>query len=720
MKTQKKSVKKDRIRKDIKLLVLLTCIIFVSVSFLSYDPADLSPSRGTFFQKSYNNLCGVVGAYLGEFFLRNFGIASFLVIFYLILAFISLLTSNNAYVFAYHRLFFACLTILTLAIVISYISDTKLVYRGHALLIGGNFGNYMHRIANPILGSKGGFLIVLSMLIVSFAVSTDFKFESLLLLRNKIHGIKGLFSQLSRNKSSGSEKQKNGSKTLKSRLEKKIEEPASVVMQALNRSDPQEEEFDHEKIQSTFVLPTLELLDDPPATQDLAHVKEVMEATAKKVEQKLLDFGVQGEVTGIQPGPVITLYEFRPAPGVKISRIANLADDLALGLKAVSIRIIAPIPGKDAVGIEVPNPKKEVVYLKEILSSPEFRDSNLKLPLALGKDTVGRPVLADLAKMPHLLVAGATGTGKSVCINAMVNSLLFKFPPSLIKFIMVDPKRIELSLYDNIPHLLHPVVTHPKEATQALKWAVKEMERRYELLLKMGAKNILGYNSKVLKEAKAGDTGQELLPYIIIVIDELADLMMVSSKEVEDSIARLAQMARASGIHLVLATQRPSVDVLTGLIKANFPARISFQVSSKVDSRTILDRMGAEKLLGEGDMLFMPPGVGRLLRIHGAYVSEDEVQRVTDFLRTQGSPNYQITLTGPEEEGEKEEDLEADPKYQEAVDLVIRTGQASISMIQRRLRVGYNRAARMIELMEKQGIVGPSDGIKPREVYGRK
>jgi len=720
MKNQKNSHITHRVRKDIKLLLLFTLILFLSVSFLSYDPKDLSLSKNKFPQKSLNNFCGIVGAYLGEFFLKNFGIASFLLIFYLILGFISILKTDKTYVFTYYKLFFACLTMPTLAICISYISDSPLVYKDHPLLMGGNFGSYLHQVINPILGSKGGFLVVLSLFMISFILSTDFKFESLLPLQNKISNIKLLFARLQRHKPPAGQKQNKEPKTLKGRLEKKIEEPASVVMQAINKADPQEEEFDHDELKSTFVLPPLELLNDPPERRDLEHVKEVMEATAKKLEEKLLDFGVQGEVTGIQPGPVITLYEFKPAPGVKISKIANLADDLALGLKAVSIRIIAPIPGKDAVGIEVPNPKKEVVYLKEILSSPELKDSNLRLPLALGKDTVGRPVLADLAKMPHLLVAGATGTGKSVCINAMINSLLFKFPPNLIKFIMVDPKRIELSLYDNIPHLLHPVVTHPKEATQALKWAVKEMERRYELLLKMGAKNILGYNSKVLKESKAGDTDQELLPYIIIVIDELADLMMVSSKEVEDSIARLAQMARASGIHLVLATQRPSVDVLTGLIKANFPARISFQVSSKVDSRTILDRMGAEKLLGEGDMLFMPPGVGRLLRIHGAYVTEDEVQRVTDFLRSQGSPDYQLTLTDSKEEEEQEEDLEADPKYQEAVDLVIRTGQASISMVQRRLRVGYNRAARMIELMEKQGIVGPSDGIKPREVYGRK
>ena len=363
--------------------------------------------------------------------------------------------------------------------------------------------------------------------------------------------------------------------------------------------------------------------------------------------------------------------------------------------------------------------------MKEVLSSQDYKDSSNKLTLALGKDITGLPFITDLVKMPHLLVAGATGTGKSVSLNAMINSLLFKLSPDMVKFLIIDPKRIELSVYKDIPHLLHPVVTEPKEATRALRWAVQEMERRYMLLSDRGVRNIEAYNRKVYKQKKGvGITKEEdrPLPYIILVIDELADLMMISSRDVEESITRLAQMARAAGIHLIIATQRPSVDVLTGIIKANFPTRISFQVSSKVDSRTILDMIGAEHLMGEGDMLFMPPGVGRLTRIHGAYISEEEVKRVTDFLRNQMKPDYDSTILpqfATEEESEDYE-MEKDEKYDKAVDLVIQTGQASISMIQRKLRVGYNRAARMIEIMEKEGIVGPSDGIRARDVYGRR
>lgn len=713
--------RKIKIRKDIVLLAMITLTVLISACLVSYDPKDIIAYRLQMNDIKFNNFCGIVGAQFSHILIKNLGLSSFVIVFFLILTTVFLWKYDRFNISLMNVIFYVLL-IFSVSGLLSYIFREPVMYKGFKLYLGGKIGKNLSQNLSLIIGSKGGFLVVLSMTLISFAVATDFYFAYLAGVQRWVLlpyvWTATLINALKRGHRRKVNTKPKGS--IRSTPEKRIEEPASVVMEVVNKQDPVEEHFDHKEIQSTFILPSLELLDDPIQRQDPEQIREVMEATAKKLEQKLLDFGVQGEVTGIQPGPVITLYEFRPAPGVKISRIANLADDLALGLKAVSIRIIAPIPGKDAVGIEIPNPKKEIVYLKEILSSKEYQDSNLRLPLALGKDTVGRPVIADLSKMPHLLVAGATGTGKSVCINAMVNSLLFKFDPDLVKFIMVDPKRIELSLYDEIPHLLHPVVTHPKEATAALKWAVKEMERRYELLLEMNAKNLAGYNAKVLKEAKAGLKERELLPYIIIIIDELADLMMVSSKEVEDSIARLAQMARASGIHLILATQRPSVDVLTGLIKANFPARISFQVSSKVDSRTILDRIGAERLLGEGDMLFMPPGVGRLLRIHGAYVSEDEVQRVTDFLRSQGRPKYQISLVESEEKEEGDSDLEQDEKYQEAVDLVIKTGQASISMIQRRLRVGYNRAARMIELMEKQGIVGPSDGIKPREVYGRK
>ncbi len=420
------------------------------------------------------------------------------------------------------------------------------------------------------------------------------------------------------------------------------------------------------------------------------------------------------------------MYEFKPAPGVKISKVASLADDLALNLRASSIRIVAPIPGKSAIGIEIPNNKRKLVTLKEILSSDTFLNSRNRITIALGMDIVGQPVITDLTKMPHLLVAGATGTGKSVSINAMINSVLFKASPAMVRFIMIDPKRIELAPYQDIPHLLHPVVTNPKEATKALGWAVEEMERRYFLLSEEGVRNIDAYNRKVRKkrEPDAPDGGKEKdrhLPYIIIIIDELADLMMSSSRKVEESVTRLAQMARAAGIHMIIATQRPSVDVLTGIIKANFPTRISFQVSSRVDSRTILDVMGAEHLLGDGDMLFLPPGVAKLSRIHGAFVSEDEVSRVISFLKNQMKPEYDDSIASEISAEEETEEIEGDKdeRYEEAVELVLQTGQASISKVQRKLRVGYNRAARMIEAMEKDGIVGPSDGSKPREVFKR-
>lgn len=357
-----------------------------------------------------------------------------------------------------------------------------------------------------------------------------------------------------------------------------------------------------------------------------------------------------------------------------------------------------------------------------MLSSSEYRDSRHRLPIALGKDITGSPVIADLTRMPHLLVAGATGAGKSVSINTMIQSILFKLTPEMVRFLMIDPKRIELSIYHDIPQLLHPVVTQAKDATKALRWAVHEMERRYMLLSEKGVRNIDNFNKKVLKENKdSDDPADKPLPFIILIIDELADLMMASSREVEESITRLAQMARAAGIHLIIATQRPSVDVITGIIKANFPARISFQVSSKVDSRTILDTAGAEHLLGEGDMLFMPPGVGRINRIHGAFVTEDEIKRVCTFLRKQSKPEYDETVVSEiaREENGEEEELELDAKYDQAVEVVMKTGQASISMLQRRLRVGYNRAARMIEAMEREGIVGPSDGVRPREVLGK-
>jgi len=450
----------------------------------------------------------------------------------------------------------------------------------------------------------------------------------------------------------------------------------------------------------------------------------------------------------VRPGPVITVYEFKPAAGVKVRRIVLLADDLAMALRAVSVRILAPIPGESVVGIEIPNPRRETVRLREVIESEAYRTSESKLTLAFGKDIGGTPFATDLARMPHLLVAGATGTGKSVSINAMILSILFKSSPQDVKFIMVDPKMLELTVYEDIPHLLVPVVTDPKKAAAALFWAMDEMDRRYRLMRDKGARNVDNYNRTLEREAgnkKAvidltepessedpiaigGDRSKERLlvhermPRIVIIIDELADLMMTVGRDIEEYITRLAQKARAAGIHLILATQRPSVDVITGLIKANFPARISFQVTSRIDSRTILDSMGGEKLLGNGDLLFLPPGTARLIRVHGAFVSDQEVRKVMKFIKQQGQPSYRPEVLEAKREVEAaaaaEEDY--DEMYDHAVAIVTETQQASISMVQRRLRVGYNRAARMIERMERDGVVAPAEGSKPREVYARK
>ena len=454
---------------------------------------------------------------------------------------------------------------------------------------------------------------------------------------------------------------------------------------------------------------------------------DLLQNKARILENKLKDFKVRGEVVEILPGPVITTFEYRPAAGVKLSKIVNLADDLALALSAISIRIVAPIPGRDVVGIEIPNEEREMVYLRELLASKQFVKCDSLLTLGLGKDLMGQAVATKMDKMPHLLIAGATGTGKSVGLNAMIISLLYKATPDEVKFIMIDPKRIELSVYNDIPHLISPVVTDMKKATNALYWAVREMERRYELLEQSGLRNLQQYNARMAEMLKnppepdeegAVESPGEVLPYIVVIVDELSDLMMVASKDVEFALTRLAQMARAAGIHLILATQRPSADVLTGTIKANFPTRISFQVSSKIDGRIIIDQGGAENLLGNGDMLFCPPGSSKLMRIQGAFISETEISKITGFLKEQRKPEYNEEITmGDGDDGAKDiDESEYDEKYDEAVAVVTQSGQASISYVQRRLRIGYNRAARLIEIMEHEGIVGPQIGAKGREV----
>src|SRR5262245_30264139 len=456
-----------------------------------------------------------------------------------------------------------------------------------------------------------------------------------------------------------------------------------------------------------FQLPPVGLL-KVPATTELKRTREELQDNAETIRRKLQDFEVEGRIVQVSPGPIITSYEFEPAAGVKISQVVNLGDDLALALKSASVRIVGPIPGRGTVAIEVPNSEAATVYLREIFVSAEFAESKGKLPLALGKDVTGTPVVSDLTSMPHLLVAGATGSGKSVGLNSMICSILYKASPADVRFLLIDPKRLELSVYEGIPHLLAPVVTDAKEAAARLRWIVGKMDERYRTLQLKQVRNIEGYNKAVGPEEK--------LPYWVVVVDELADLMMVSAGEVQTSLVRLAQIARAVGIHLIIATQRPSVDVVTGLIKANFPTRIAFQVASKVDSRTVLDGNGAEQLLGRGDMIFVPPGANKQTRVHGAWVADDEVRAICDFLRKQGTAVYEEVVLATEEEVAAGADADRDDLYWDAVHLVIGQRQASISFLQRRMRLGYPKAARFIDMMEQDRVIGPGDGAKPREV----
>jgi S-DNA-T family DNA segregation ATPase FtsK/SpoIIIE len=472
-----------------------------------------------------------------------------------------------------------------------------------------------------------------------------------------------------------------------------------------------------------YGLPPLEFLNEAPPHSEQADTELLSLAT--RLAEKCKEFNVTGQIKHICPGPVVTTYEFKPDPGVKYSRVVSLVDDLCLALKAESIRIDR-MPGKPHVGIEVPNPRRETIFLREVIESRPFRESGSKLTIALGKTIDGLNYVADLAKMPHLLIAGTTGSGKSVGVNALIVSILYRARPDEVKFILIDPKRLELGLYEDIPHLATPIIVDPKLAARSLKWAVNEMERRYRDLAGWGVRNIDGYNTEIMRRnlvKEYDDKGEpwKPLPYIVIIIDELADLMMTSGREVEESITRLAQMARAVGIHLVLATQRPSVDVITGLIKANFPSRISFRVSSKIDSRTIIDTNGAEQLLGRGDMLFLPPGTSRLIRVHGAYIDETEIGRIVSHIKSQGPPAYDESITQSDEEalGLETSDGEHDELFEEALRICVEMKRASTSVLQRRLRIGYGRAAAILDMMEREGLIGQADGSRPRPVLGR-
>jgi DNA segregation ATPase FtsK/SpoIIIE, S-DNA-T family len=724
-------------RKEIAGILIFFLVVLILASLLSYSPADPSIHNATSISRIHN-LFGLIGAHLAGFLIGLFGLGAFWIPLLLMLGSIHLFRRQivkNIYILI--TLIGSLILVITSGSLFSINQDYYLLF-GNKFSSGGMLGlpfkSLLFKYANPV----GGMIILVVLWIIGLIMATGLSLLSFLKFFFRTGATAGskLNAKIAivRDKTKKT-KEKQKPNKIKTEPQVPQNDPIRIITTPRQPVKPKpegkQEIPDFTKSNHEFQLPSLQFLQDPDPP--LANADdENLRMQSQLLEEKLEDFGVKGKVVAITPGPVITTFEYEPARGVKINRIVNLSDDLALALCAMSIRIVAPIPGKAVIGIEIPNVVREIVRFKEVVNVNSFEKSKFKLILCLGKDIVGNPVIADLSKMPHLLIAGATGTGKSVGLNTMICSILYKARPDEVKFIMVDPKRIELSSYDGIPHLITPVVTDVKKATNALFWAVKEMERRYELLSEKRVRNIAQYNQKISREKKSpADSSTDLsgvdqssetetLPYIVIIIDELADLMMVTSKDVEFALTRLAQMARASGIHLILATQRPSVDVLTGIIKANFPTRLTFQVSSRTDSRTIIDSNGAEQLLGNGDMLFLPPGTARLQRIHGSFISEEEINLVTEFLKSQKPPEYDISVTeAPSEKQDELSEDDYDERYDDAVELVTKNGQASISMIQRHLRVGYNRAARMIEVMEKEGIVGPSDGAKPREVLAR-
>jgi len=677
---------------ELKGILLIASGLAITLSLLSYHPGDLSlfPSTTTP-SAGIKNILGYPGAFIAGLSFYLLGMVAYLLPLILFLI--------GGQIFWDRRPDHGVLYILGwLGILVSVCSLQELILPQYTSLHGW-IGKTTIGLASYYLNLGGTYLLIMIVLLISISALLPGRMGYLL---RRLPSVFKAIKRTDRRGKPSPQKGKMDTSTVRpSETQDIIQGDASTTGQL-----------------KPYQLPPLSLLDELPKTEKRVSDKD-LNSKAELLVQRLRDFGIQGKINQILRGPVITMYEFEPAPGIKVSKIINLSDDLALAMKALSVRIVAPVPGKAVVGIEIPNEIRQPVYFREIIDSATFRRSPSKLTLALGKDILGNPAITDLAQIPHLLIAGATGSGKSVGLNCMICSLLFNATPDEVKLILIDPKMLELSVYEGIPHLLLPVVVDPKKAAGALKGIVLEMERRYQLMARHGVRHINQYNRLINKTMPLSreEGSPEPLPYIVVVIDELADLMLVSSKEVEDSIARLAQMARAAGIHLIVATQRPSVDVLTGVIKANFPARISYQVASKTDSRTILDTMGAERLLGKGDMLFLPPGTSKLQRVHGAFVSEKEIKRLVEFLKEQQPPSYNESLLRLEVASQEEDGEDQDEKYQEAVRLVARTRQASISMIQRKLRVGYNRAARMIEQMEKEGIVGPAEGAKPREVY---
>ena len=728
--------------------LFILALAFALIAFLfTYHPQD--PSWSHLLSNSViHNFGGRVGAWVADLLLFMFGFSAYwwcvLLLRYVYLGWRQLYQSEAA-TELYHRVVVGCGFLLLLSASVAL--ETLRFYRFNSALpgdAGGVLGRVIAVWLQHAMGFNGATLLLL--LLFAIGLSWLFQFSWLSLaerigawVENRYLATRDFFDAR-RDRQAGQQAAAVRDESLAEHRIRVDDTPPVQIVRAPTTVVPHQK-VEQEKQRALFSdmqqdtsLPPFSLLDKAPPEKDTISA-QTMEFTSRLIEKKLRDFGVETSVVAAHPGPVVTRYEIELATGVKGSQIVNLAKDLARSLSLVSIRVVETIPGKTTMGLELPNAHRQSVYLSEILGSQLFNDSHSLLTLALGKDIAGKPVVADLAKMPHCLVAGTTGSGKSVGINAMILSLLYKATPEQVRLIMIDPKMLELSIYEGIPHLLCPVVTDMRQAGAALNWAVGEMERRYKLMSKLGVRNLAGYNKKIddaiaREEPIANpfsltpDAPEPLqkIPLIVILIDELADLMMVVGKKVEELIARIAQKARAAGIHLILATQRPSVDVITGLIKANVPTRMSFQVSSKIDSRTILDQMGAEALLGMGDMLFLAPGTGLPVRVHGAFVSDEEVHRVVEHLREQGEPNY---IDGILDAGESDTDDggtanssggESDPLYDQAVEVILKNRRASISLVQRHLRIGYNRAARLLEEMEKAGLVSAMSGNGNRDI----
>lgn len=734
--------------REAALILSLALAAYLLLSLGSYQPTDPGWSTtGT--NDVIANRGGIVGAWLADALLYGFGFPAYLAPF--MLGFSGwLLFSWGRRADADDAMHFWILKSVGLVMALAAASGlSTLSLLSYAELLplgaGGVLGEVVGHGFQAVFGASGTTLLLLALLLTGVTLFTGLSWlmviDRLGAFAVVVMAVTARWTRQAKQDFLARKNRIQREETFKQQKEKLQHKPKVKIEPVIQTPEVSKRE-EKERQQPLFEtpesgsMPALALLDMPEAAK-VGYSAEVLEALSRQVELKLKDFGVEVQVVEVQPGPVVTRFELQPAAGIKVSRISGLAKDLARALSVSSVRIVEVIPGKPVVGLEIPNENREIVRLREILGSDDYESNKSKLMMALGKDIAGRPVVANLEKMPHLLVAGTTGSGKSVAVNAMILSLLYKATPEEVRMIMVDPKMLELSVYEDIPHLLAPVVTDMKEAANALRWCVAEMERRYPLMAALGVRNIAGYNKKVKDAIDRGEPiadptmpvepGEvaptlEPLPFIVVVIDELADMMMVVGKQVEELIARLAQKARASGIHLILATQRPSVDVITGLIKANIPTRMAFQVSSRIDSRTILDQMGAEQLLGQGDMLYLPPGSGIPERVHGAFVDDHEVHQVVEHLKKNSQPNYleEITQDLSAEEGEGSfgdaSDGESDALYDQAVQIVTETRRASVSGIQRRLKIGYNRAARIVEAMEAAGVVSAMQANGSREV----